>query len=487
MGCAMTNTALEKLLELAKSDPEQLINLNYPLDFLMMHQGQWLTPAGIYALQNDHATVAKLEKRGASLDAILKGYILNRNHEKVDEYLQKGASHKFAAKFYAYTGEHEKALKLDPSKTWVAAGFALAKNYQKLKEIQETLSPSVQTSANFKLQIARSFILANDPNASKMIVASGASPERIASAYVFTNQTAIVNQYIQSNPSVITEVAFSYALQGNLQNVNKLLQMGAHPARVLDGLAQACYYNYAFQFAKQYQIPLTRLAYSYGLTGNKLMLDQYLNNGGIITPIIPALVRGEHHKLLEYYHQQQPELITNIIKAYHDAGAHSFAQHYQSLVTNEINVCNQSVVLVEEESDAILSQQVTPQPSMLTEISTDKAAETAKQTEKKGSTQRSDCIEQSPEMLKRIFINAHKFKKQDQWFQFFRRTGVDYQAMSILDIIQHAQGNTAWYSGQRSFEVLKNMEILDENRNITTKYQAWYDNAMKQNEIKLRL
>jgi hypothetical protein len=483
----MTNISLEKSLELAKIDPQQLINLNYPLDFLMMHQGQWLTPAGIYALQNDHATVAKLEQRGVSLDAILKGYILNRNHDKVDEYLQKGASPKFAAKYYAYIGEDERALKLDPSKTWVAAGYALAKNHQKLKEIQETLSQSVQSSANFKLQIARSFILANDPNASKMISASGASPERIASAYVFTNQTAIVNQYIQGYPSVITEVAFSYALQGNLQNVNKLLQLGAHPARVLDGLAQACYYNYAFQFAKQYQIPLTRLAYSYGLSGNKLMLDEYVKHGGVITPIIPALVRGEHHKLIEYYHQQQPDLISNIIKAYQDAGADNFAQHYQSFVTDEAKVCNKSAVLVEEASDAILSQQVTPQLSMLTEVSIDNASEATKQTEKKDAPQLPDSIEQSPEMLKSIFITAHKFKKQDQWFQFFRRTGVDYQAMSILDIIKHAQGNTAWYSGQRSFEVLKNMEILDENRNITDKYQAWYDNAIKEHELKLRL
>lgn len=77
--------------------------------------------------------------------------------------------------------------------------------------------------------------------------------------------------------------------------------------------------------------------------------------------------------------------------------------------------------------------------------------------------------------LKKLFFETHKTYKDAQYFQFARKTGIDPE-MSWTQIIEHARGNSHKnvgisffnrYRGNRSMEVLKMMQIIDNNGNIT--------------------
>lgn len=75
------------------------------------------------------------------------------------------------------------------------------------------------------------------------------------------------------------------------------------------------------------------------------------------------------------------------------------------------------------------------------------------------------------EGLKQQFIT--KYTNAMSGFRFFRTFGLEHKLgnASFEQIIQHAQGQSPGFSGDRSFKILKSLGVLDEQRQLTENYQ----------------
>lgn len=97
-----------------------------------------------------------------------------------------------------------------------------------------------------------------------------------------------------------------------------------------------------------------------------------------------------------------------------------------------------------------------------------------------------ESLEVLLENLRQEFFKLHHNQHQQDSWQLFRRTGIDL-TMSWQDILAHAKGNSPknanlWffnkYSGNRTWQVLQQMKVLDEhgaiiNKDLSKASEAW--------------
>ena len=67
--------------------------------------------------------------------------------------------------------------------------------------------------------------------------------------------------------------------------------------------------------------------------------------------------------------------------------------------------------------------------------------------------------------IKKAFFKSHEQQKSAQWFQWFRRTGIN-RHMSMESIIDHARGDHHDYTGNRSYQVLHALGYMNEKKEV---------------------
>jgi hypothetical protein len=77
--------------------------------------------------------------------------------------------------------------------------------------------------------------------------------------------------------------------------------------------------------------------------------------------------------------------------------------------------------------------------------------------------------------LKKEFINLRNMRLAKEYFKIFRRSGLTTKSLSSMnfeDIVNYAQNGKANYSGNRSLQILIDINVLDSNKQFTKQFKA---------------
>ncbi|KTD31610.1 hypothetical protein Lmor_2486 [Legionella moravica] len=263
------NTALN-----AKS-PEELSNNLYLISLDAIDPNPpFLSVAGKLAAKNKTRAVEHMRQCGANVHSIAAGFAIAGNDQFVDYYLNEfNADKNHIAYGYAFVGNHKKVdeyLTLhNASIHFVLQGFALANNHKKVNEYLANYRPNLMQ---------------------KNVVYESAEEKKTQ-----------LEQRRSFYQSLLTCIAESYALTGNLSKVEEYQSRGASTDDIARAFALAGNHAKVEEYRVQYGADVFNIALGYKVMGRNtpsfyralLALNTHGEAGKIVIDAMMRLKQGQ--------------------------------------------------------------------------------------------------------------------------------------------------------------------------------------------------
>ena len=200
----------------------------------------FLTVAAKLAAKNKTQAVELMRQSGANVHSIAIGFAIAGNDDLVNHYQNEyNADTHYIAYGYAFAGNYKKVdeylTQYDASIHFVLQGFALANNHEKVNEYLANYRPDIlqknvvyESAEEKKSQlesrralyqslvtsIAESYALTGNLDKVEEFHAKGASIDNIARAFAFTGNHAKVEEYRTKYDANIFNIALGYKAMG---------------------------------------------------------------------------------------------------------------------------------------------------------------------------------------------------------------------------------------------------------------------------------